>query len=185
MVEYEVRFRVDEKIEQNIKTLIANAKLEKIKDYEFIDWYFKKGREIVRIREWLLPKEKVEIIRTNYSFSKEGKKGDKIKIPVSSFEEGKKMLKDYKPFLGIKKLNGEHFRVGDNVRIALEDVYIIKEGKEQYFGRLGEVEIEGEEGIEEMLDKTLKKFGIEDYLGKSLLEIVEDEGSFFGNRGSF
>lgn len=90
MVEYEVRFRVDGKIEQNIKTLIANGKLEKIKDYEFIDWYFKKGREIVRIREWLLPKEKVEIIRTNYSFSKEGKKGDKIKIPVSSFEEGKK-----------------------------------------------------------------------------------------------
>lgn len=89
------------------------------------------------------------------------------------------MLKDYKPFLGIKKLNGEHFKVGDNVRIALEDVYIIKGGKEQYFGRLGEVEIEGEERIEEILDKTLKKFGIEDYLGKSLLEIVEDEGSFF------
>lgn len=120
-----------------------------------------------------MPERKVEIIRTNYSFSRDLKKGDKIKISVDSFDEAREILKDYRLFLGIKKIKGKHFKLNENIRITLEDVYIIEEGrKEKYFGKLGEIEIDCEDEAEEILEETLKKFGINNYSGKPLLEIV-------------
>jgi adenylate cyclase class IV len=177
MTEYEVRFALTRETEKRLEEV--KNELEKIKDYEFTDYYFKKDSgETARVREWYLPSRKVEVVKANYTF-KVGKKGDKIKLPVENLQEGFDMLceEGFEHFLIVKKENGSHYswKKDKRIRIAIEDVYCGSHMENlEYVGRLGEIEViaQTDEEAISLIHQATKYFRVKNHTSAPLLEIL-------------
>jgi adenylate cyclase class IV len=177
MSEYEIRFSVTKEIEERVRNLFGLGELELIKEYEFEDFYFEGNGLYARVRKWYKPVKKVEVIYTNYERTSSGKKGEKIKIPVYDVEEGKRILESSgfrRNLIHVKKLNGKHYKFteNENVRIAIEDVYV----NGNFFERMGKIEIlcDNDKEAENFLEQTVKLLSVKNYSTKSLLEILSE-----------